>query len=65
MPGEMDGLGLLNFVCKAYAGVPVIMTSWHLAEPPQAATRPAHFLPKPYLIEQLTGLIEAALAEVS
>jgi DNA-binding NtrC family response regulator len=65
MPGEMEGLGLLTFVYNTYSEVPVIITSEHLVELPKAATRPTRFMPKPYLLKQLTDLIESALVDVT
>jgi len=59
MPGPVDGIGLAKCAKRLFAGLPVIITSGHLAR--EASHSADAFLPKPYsdtaLIETVFDLI--------
>ncbi len=61
MPGGLDGVGLAAALRARRPGLPVVVTTGHLAS---AATEAAHLpvLVKPFLTEQLEDAIAAALA---
>ncbi len=63
MPGSMDGLGLLEHLCQTYAELPVIVMSGHLSAHEALDKGAAHFLAKPYSLQQALTLIEQELAK--
>jgi CheY-like chemotaxis protein len=62
MPGPLDGLGLLNVLRQRFPHIPVILTSGHLE--PVLALRggAAHFVRKPYVVDEVVDLIATELA---
>ena len=61
MPGPVDGLALLAFAQQAAPGVPVIMSSGHLAEAIATNAGAVAFLGKPYRVAEAIDAISAGL----
>lgn len=63
MPGSMDGLGLLAYSREMFPALPVIMTSAHLVPNDALAKGAAHFLGKPYALDDAISLVKLELAK--
>jgi DNA-binding NtrC family response regulator len=61
MPGSVDGLALLAFVREHFPKTPVIITSGHLPPDLALADGAAHFLAKPYQLQQAVDMIAHAM----
>ena len=61
MPGSMDGLALLKICTEVFPGLPVIITSGHLAPSDAILNGAKRFLPKPYLWEDAIVAIRLEL----
>jgi len=57
MPGATDGLALLEFVRRNLADLPVILTSGHLSPDIALAHGAAHFLSKPFKIDDALSAV--------
>ena len=56
-PGELDGLALARRIRQQWPALPVIVTSGRVRPEPAALPDTAHFLGKPYDLDQVSALI--------
>src|SRR6202165_2002832 len=62
MPGSMDGLKLARAVRGRWPPIKIVATSGHLDVRETDLPEGGRFLPKPYSLEQLTGLLRELTA---
>lgn len=63
MPGNIDGLGLLNTLKNLSPALPVILASGHLGYKEASAEGANHIISKPYQIETVLTLVANELAK--
>ena len=61
MPGECDGLQLVDKVRATNSALPIIVTSAHLVQISELHEGPTHFLSKPYDFDTVINLVAAEL----
>ncbi len=62
MPGEMDGIGLAQWVHSNLPAIPVIVASGHVGNADLAEAAGEDFCAKPYQLDQVVAKIRARLA---
>ena len=62
MPGDMDGLALAQKVCGQWPHVRLLLVSGRGEPSAGQMPRSARFLPKPYDLDELVGLVRLMLA---
>jgi CheY-like chemotaxis protein len=57
MPGSLDGLGLVRYICRRWPSIGIVLTSGHRVRA-ETIPRESRFLPKPYDGQALVRQIE-------